>query len=198
MTDNYLSEQIKNYRLKKGYSQEALAEIAGVSVRTIQRIEKENKKPSGDTIKRLSAALGVSPDELLDWQPNENSNFLLLLVLSPLLFLLEPIFAIIVPLFLWIWKKESIKGVKKLGLKILTIQLIWIVAYYLFMFINFFLFKNKINNGESGYTHNEFDNLMLGFERPLFLSYIFIAVNIILIAILAYKVYSKNKTQLSN
>ena len=90
MTKNHLSEKVKRFRRKKGYSQEKLAEITGVSIRTIQRIENENASPSNDTSKRLADALELSPDDLLNWEPNENFKFLLILAASPILFILNP------------------------------------------------------------------------------------------------------------
>ena len=78
MSENQLAQKVKTLRKRKGYSQEALAEISGLSLRTVQRIENENRNPSGDSLKRLSTALKVSPDYLLEWEPNENSNFLLI------------------------------------------------------------------------------------------------------------------------
>lgn len=100
MSDNQLAQKIKALRKSKGFSQEALAEISGLSLRTVQRIENENKNPSGDTLKRVSSALGISPDYLLDWQPNENPNFLLILAFSPILCIINPFLGIIVPLIL--------------------------------------------------------------------------------------------------
>ena len=41
-----LNRQIKNLRLKKGYTQLDLSKKSGLSLRTIQRIEKNEVKPS--------------------------------------------------------------------------------------------------------------------------------------------------------
>lgn len=62
MSNTQLGQKVKRLRNRQSLSQEALSEIAGLSLRTIQRIEKENKNPSADTLKRLSSALNVSPD----------------------------------------------------------------------------------------------------------------------------------------
>ncbi len=61
-----LGEQIKNLRKKRGYTQEKLAETAGVDYKYLQRIE--GKNPPGlkiDTIEKFAKALKVKPDKLL-------------------------------------------------------------------------------------------------------------------------------------
>jgi transcriptional regulator with XRE-family HTH domain len=49
---------IQKLRLQRGWSQEQLAEIAGLSVRTIQRIER-GQTPSAESLKALAAVLEV-------------------------------------------------------------------------------------------------------------------------------------------
>lgn len=47
-----VAEKVKTYRLKKAWSQEQLAEVASLSVRTVQRTEK-GQKPSLETLTQL-------------------------------------------------------------------------------------------------------------------------------------------------
>ncbi|NTS76633.1 helix-turn-helix domain-containing protein [Catenovulum sp. SM1970] len=54
---------IKQRRLTKGWSQEQLAEMAGLTARTIQRIESGNK-PSLESLKALAAVFEISIDQL--------------------------------------------------------------------------------------------------------------------------------------
>lgn len=56
---------IRQRRLEKGWSQQQLAEFAGVSLRTIQRIEKGNS-PTIETLKSLAAVFEVDFNELLE------------------------------------------------------------------------------------------------------------------------------------
>lgn len=63
-------------RIKKGFSQELLAEDAGIGLRTVQRIESGQAEPRGDTLKRIAGALGLTPDDLLDWSTCEDRGFL--------------------------------------------------------------------------------------------------------------------------
>lgn len=54
---------LKNLRVGKGWSQEQLAEISGVSARTIQRLEK-GESPGMETLKALAAGFEMSVSEL--------------------------------------------------------------------------------------------------------------------------------------
>lgn len=49
---------IQKFRLQRGWSQEQLAEVSGLSVRTIQRLER-GQPASLETLKALGAAFGV-------------------------------------------------------------------------------------------------------------------------------------------
>lgn len=83
MSDQLLSEKVKQLRIKNGFSQEYLAEESKVSLRTIQRIEKNESKPTGETIKRLAMAFDISVSELTQFDRSEEyinlSSSLLLL-----------------------------------------------------------------------------------------------------------------------
>jgi len=54
--------QIVALRKRRGFSQEALAEQSGVSLRTIQRVEQGDTVPRGHTLQALAAALEVPLD----------------------------------------------------------------------------------------------------------------------------------------
>ncbi len=129
MKDKELAKRIKELRSRKGFSQEELSEKSGLSLRTIQRIENGETEPRGDTLKRLAIALQVSPDEILDWQLIEDKNILIMLNLSQLGFLAFPLLGIIIPLAIWILKKDIIKDVNKQGKSILNFQITWIIAF---------------------------------------------------------------------
>lgn len=57
------THQVKALRLQRAWSQEQLAELASLSVRTIQRIE-NGEAPSLETLSALAAVFGVSVTEL--------------------------------------------------------------------------------------------------------------------------------------
>lgn len=131
-----LAERVKELRIMKGFSQELLAEESGLSLRTIQRIEGNESVPRGDTLTRLAIALGASPDEIVDWKIEEDSNYLILMNLSTFGFLFFPLLGIIIPLTMWILKKDKLKHVNELGKSILNFQISWtsmLFLYYIFL-----------------------------------------------------------------
>ena len=56
--------QIKQIRVNKGFSQEGLATISGISLRTIQRLENGEAQPRIQTLQTLATALEVEIDQL--------------------------------------------------------------------------------------------------------------------------------------
>ena len=131
MNNLNLAERVKELRNRKGMSQELLAEASVLSLRTIQRIENNETVPRGDTLKRLAVALGTSPDEIIDWKIEEDRNYLTLMSLSALSFLFFPILGIVIPMVLWIFKKDKIKHVSELGKAILNFQITWTLILFL-------------------------------------------------------------------
>jgi transcriptional regulator with XRE-family HTH domain len=61
-----LAKKIIELRKKKGLSQEKLAELAGVTRRTIAYYETDNSKPHVENLKAIANVLKVSVDSLLD------------------------------------------------------------------------------------------------------------------------------------
>ncbi len=59
------SEKIKKARADLGFNQQQLADLVGVSKRSIAAYETTDTKPRGDVVKQLSKALNVSVDYLL-------------------------------------------------------------------------------------------------------------------------------------
>ncbi|WP_064609879.1 2TM domain-containing protein [Photobacterium sp. J15] len=67
--------KLRKLRLSKAWSQEQLAEMTGLSVRTIQRIER-GQKASFDSLKSLAAVFDVHVNELqeVDCSMDTNTN----------------------------------------------------------------------------------------------------------------------------
>lgn len=59
---------VRKYRLKRGWSQRQLAEMTGVTTRTIQRIE-QGHRPSVETSKALASVFEVDFSAILAGQP---------------------------------------------------------------------------------------------------------------------------------
>lgn len=183
MNDSSLSQKVKELRNRKGFSQESLAEECGLSLRTIQRIENNESVPRGDTMKRLALALNTSPDEIIDWKIQEDQNYLTLMSLSAIGFLFFPILGIIIPLILWISKKDKLKNVNELGKAILNFQISWtflLFIYYAFIFIT-------ILGGFNSLLSN-LKMTMYTLYIPLMIMYLY---NIVMILFNAIRVYNK-------
>lgn len=131
MDGKVLGLKLKTLRLKKGFSQDELAESAGVSLRTVQRMENAEAIPRMDTVKRLFQIFGLSPDEVLDWDQTENKSFLLGMNISGLIFIVLPLLGVVLPLILWMSRKDKIAGVSELGRILVNFQLTWALVYYL-------------------------------------------------------------------
>jgi transcriptional regulator with XRE-family HTH domain len=63
-----LGRNVRALRLRREWSQEVLAENAGLNRGQISEIELANGNPSVETITKLALALQVKPGELLDGQ----------------------------------------------------------------------------------------------------------------------------------
>lgn len=130
MNNFELGQKIKTLRTSKGLSQEELAQQAGISLRTVQRIENDEAEPRGDTLIRLAAVLNVKPEELVEAEKPEpgNKNHIALLNLSALAFIAFPLLGVLVPLMLWSFNKGKMKNIDEAGKKLLNFQISWCVA----------------------------------------------------------------------
>ena len=127
MNNQSLAERLKYYRKSNGFSQEELSNKTNVTVRTIQRIEKAEVNPHLNTIKLLAVALNIEVNELLPLQnPKEETikkKWLLLLHATPLLGIFIPLCNVLLPLFIWIHKREDNPIYNKHGVKVINFQI---------------------------------------------------------------------------
>ena len=65
MEKEKLAQRVKDLRKRQGLSQDDLAKESGLSLRTIQRVENGETEPTGETLKRISSGLDVTPNELI-------------------------------------------------------------------------------------------------------------------------------------
>ena len=111
METQSLGKNLVYQRKLKGYSQEKLADKTGITVRTIQRIEKGEVNPHPETVHLLAQSLEIEVDDLLVLQnPKEETTklkWLLLMHGLPLIGMTIPLFNILASVFLWIHKRED-------------------------------------------------------------------------------------------
>lgn len=133
-----LAKKIFSLRKSKGLSQEELAENASINLRTLQRIEKGETEPRGQTLRLIAQALDRPLEDFLDYTKEEDKGFLQLLNLSTLSFWIIPLGNIFIPLILWIMKKDKVKGAGELGRRIINFQITWSFLTFGIFFIGMF------------------------------------------------------------
>lgn len=154
MNTSDIAARIVALRKGKGLSQEKLAERASINLRTLQRLEKGETEPRGDTLRLIASALEVPVERLIagpaatsgiaggnDHLPTggtgaepagsahsaekEDKGFLQFMNLSALAFWFVPLGNIALPMLLWHMKKDQVKGARRLGRRIINFQLTW-------------------------------------------------------------------------
>lgn len=120
---------IKELRIKKGMTQEELADKTEVTARTIQRIENGDVDPRVYTLQMIAKALEVDynlfvenePDEEQEIQQVNSNNWLGLLHFSGIIPLIFP------TVLIWNLKKDKIKGMSDHYRDVISFQLkVWI------------------------------------------------------------------------
>ncbi|PCE62723.1 serine hydrolase [Sediminicola luteus] len=143
-----LADRLRYQRKKKGWSQEELSLRTQVTVRTIQRIENAEVNPHLKTVTLLATALEIEVEDLLVLHdPKQETlllKWLLLLHATPLLGLVLPLSNILIPLFLWIHKRDDNPKYWEHGAKVVNFQISFliyaIISFGLFMFMGYRLF----------------------------------------------------------
>ncbi len=137
---NKIGKKIKEVRKKKGLSQEELAEFAKVNLRTIQRIENNENEPRGKTLNLICNVLDINVEDILDYGKQADNSYMIIFHLSVIAFLAIPVGNIILPLILWMNKKDKIIGLKEIGANLLNFQIVWSILTYISIMV-FALFK---------------------------------------------------------
>ena len=90
-----------------------MAESAKVNLRTIQRIENNESEPRGKTLNLICEVLNINAEDILDYGKKADKSYLIIFHLSVITFLAIPVGNIILPLILWMNKKDKIVGLKE-------------------------------------------------------------------------------------
>jgi transcriptional regulator with XRE-family HTH domain len=61
-----IGRSLRQQRVRRFMTQEELARVAGISLRQLVRIERNQVEPRFSTIRKLAGAFGVEPSDLLD------------------------------------------------------------------------------------------------------------------------------------
>lgn len=145
--ENLLSQKITTLRQSKGWSQELLAENAGINLRTLQRIENGHSSPRGDTLRRLSKALETELEVLFDASLTDDLGTLRLLHLSVMSFPIVPLGNLIFPAILWITRRDKVKYLYEHGQNLLSFQvlitLLWNGLLFLTLYMRYVVAENR-------------------------------------------------------
>jgi transcriptional regulator with XRE-family HTH domain len=186
MKNNELAQKIKILRNKSNLSQEELAEATGLSLRTIQRIENGQTNPRGESLKRLASVFDVSPHEISDWTFKEDKGFLISFNLSALSFLIFQLLGILVPLIIWIPKKDKIQNLNKIATDLLNFQITWTMLLFVGYisviipaFISFDIFGNVKNTSSFSSSPGEIFAIVMLIVFPVIM-YLYNVISIII------------------
>ena len=178
-----IGQKIVELRKSKGYTQEELAEKAKVNLRTIQRIENDENKPSGNTLKLICEALDTLPEKIIDYGKKEDLKLLVLMHLSVITYLVIPIGNILIPLIFWVSKKDKIIKLDEKGTRLLNFQIIWTILTTITLSAALLTATLELTNPENGYI-----SYVL-----LFLFVILNIINVAMAVIIAYRIKRKSK-----
>ena len=98
--------------------------------RSIQRLEKGENTPRGDTLDRLSKVFEVPKEMLLKGKQIDSLIYLIILSLSPLVFLINPMMGVVLPFLLWLFMRRRIRKVDTISRQVLNFQISWVLVYY--------------------------------------------------------------------
>lgn len=122
-----VGKKITEIRKQKGLTQEEVAETANINLRTLQRIEKGETEPRGNSLNGICNALNIAIEDILDYGKNDDPTYLMFLQLSVISFCILPLGNIILPLILWLNKRDKITHVNQHGANIINFQIVYTV-----------------------------------------------------------------------
>ncbi len=172
-----LPDKIVSARKKKGLNQEELAEMAHVTVRTIQRIESGESVPRSYTLKAIATALGTSLEELhteaaTTEQETAGAHLRQLLCLSCFAYLVVPYIHFLAPAYLLKRSKTTDPRTMQFGRQLIRGQVYWLVALHGLMLLTL-----AYNLLQAAYFDNRY---FVHYLLPFFAMYIANAVIILL------------------
>ena len=143
MDKTTIAKKIIHFRKLKGITQETLADVSGLNIRTIQRIESGEVDPRLFTLKSIAEALEVPLEDLLPEPTQRELNQIAILHISPIGFFVLPVIGnVLFPFIFWMLKREESNNMEKHGKDILNGQItysiiagLWIGVHTVFAFI---------------------------------------------------------------
>ncbi len=149
----FVPQKIVDARKKKGLTQEELAHLTNITVRTIQRIESGETTPRSYTLKAIAAALDTTFEEQHATETDQpepatanidapavntredTQDFLQMLCLSCFSYLVLPFIHFLIPIYLFKKRKEQNPQVVAYVREVIKIQVFWVVALNLLLLL---------------------------------------------------------------
>jgi len=149
-------EKIVAFRKAKNYTQEELANLSNVTLRTIQRIEKGETVPREFTLKSIADALDKQVSDLMvaDAENSgltdaEANSFLISMNLLCLTYLIVPYGNLFIPWLVWAKKRSQSKEIETIGKRIIAHQFLWMAIMSVALLLGTFFQIIAIKQGYS-------------------------------------------------
>ena len=178
-----IGKKILELRKRKGLTQEELSDLAKINLRTLQRIEKGETEPLGNTMKRLCEILEINLEDILDYGKKDDKHFLIFFHLSVLSFLIIPLGNIIIPAILWLTKREKVIDLNERGADLLNFQILWTIL----IFISFITSILMYFDGHS--SHGEV------YMPAIFIALILVLINLIYTIVVSILIGKKSSNR---
>lgn len=180
-----LYQKIITARKKKGLTQEQLADLTNVTVRTIQRIESGESTPRSFTLKAIAAALDSSFEELttapdkreiqtglrLVSNEEDSKHFLKMLCLSCFGYIVLPFVHFLIPRYILKKSTEKNPVVIAFARKVIRVQLYWKFSLWFLM-----LMTLAYNLSMASWSGKKY---LVSYLIPFFVMYIINAIIIV-------------------
>ncbi len=127
MIMNSIGNKISELRKVKGYTQEELAELSKINLRTIQRIENDKNEPRGKTLKLICDILEIDPSEFKSNSMNNNNKSVLYILLNIFFYLLLNMILMFVIGFLTLDSEANLNS--RIGAFLLSIFIPFYIVY---------------------------------------------------------------------
>ena len=120
-------QQIKEARLRKGMTQQELADATKINIRTIQRIESGEVIARAYSLKMIASVLEIEPHLLINDQESETNEKEVKVNKLWLAFLHLSGFLLLPTVMIWIFEKNRIQSIRKHVADIINFQLTMLV-----------------------------------------------------------------------
>ena len=187
-----IGQKISEVRRRKGLTQEGLSEQASINLRTLQRIEKSETEPHGNTLRQLCRALEVNPEDIIDYGKTTDTSFMIYFHLSVVLGCVLPLGNIILPLILWLTKKDKISSLKEQGINVINFQIWWSIIQVVALSTNMVIaFGNMVKNSSS--TQGFSEEIATGLTYSLIAIFL---VNVLYPLFISIRIYQTRKVKI--